>query len=306
MLRAARLSNRATTMNRRFLAGAALLSCLTLSPLAHAERSRAVRVPAASCTFELNVQFGNPVPYTGMVDGLVLVSATPASCISSWVAYSDADWMVVTERSSGEAAVTVKPNDSTLVRSATVRVAGLDYRITQVGKPDVPIFDGGLVKNGSFDTNLANWGWQDRFPNGVGTVTWVSTDANGNAGSGSMRVRNTSKDGPGMQILQCVPVTGGALHELKYAFSMSASGGLMQSEIIDFPTSDCSGPYGATNIRYGPKQYEANGSVAWRRESAIFRAGFDAQSAIIVFASKTTSLTQPFDLFVDDVVIKQQ
>lgn len=288
-------------MTRR-LALSLVLLVAVLVPVAEAQRQRSVRVSAPTCSFSLSVAFPNPVPDAGMSRGRLIVNGSPSSC-TSWNAYSPVPWIIFESGSpSGEAAVTVLANTSTSIRTATVLVAGLDLVITQLGKPEAPIIETGIIKNGAFATDLSFWGWQDRFPNGVGTVTWSNLDANGSAASGSLRMRNTQLSGPGMQILQCVQIPNiGEVYDFKFAYRMQATfSGAMAVRIIEFASQDCTGPYDVTSVRLD-QTFFPNNTEAWRREETSFRTGATAQSAIVVFGAKTQN-AQPFDAYVDDVV----
>jgi hypothetical protein len=277
------------------------LALVLLAPIAEAQRQRAVHSSAPPCSFSLSLAYADPVPDVGMVRGRIVLTPSAPTC-TSWNAYSPVDWIVFEPGNpANEAAMTVKRNESTTARAATVRVAGLELNVTQQGKVEVPIIEVGVVKNGTFASDLANWGWQDRFPNGVGTVTWAAgIDANGSAASGSMRLRNTLLDGPGMQSLQCVSVEAGVVYNFSFAYRMQVSGsGLMQVSVFDLESADCTGPY---FVRF-TKQYFPNGTDAWRRDTNTFRLGGTARSSLIVFASKTQT-NAAFDVYIDDVVMK--
>jgi all-beta uncharacterized protein len=283
---------------KRFLGVSLALAFLAVAPYAEAQRQRAVRSPAPPCSFSLSVGYADPISDAGMVRGHITV--TPLAGCTSWNAFSPVDWIVFEDDTTTDVKITVQPNSSTNARTAKVRVAGLDFSVTQQGRVEVPIIETGVVKNGTFAADLANWGWQDRFPNGVGTVTWNALDANGNPGSGSMRLRNTALPGPGMQSLQCVNVSAAAIYTFSFAYGMMPAGGLMQVSVFDLDTEDCTGPY---VLRF-TKQYFPNGDENWRRAATDpFRVGAFAKSALIVFASKTTT-SNAFDAYIDDVVLK--
>ncbi|HEX7833767.1 MAG TPA: BACON domain-containing carbohydrate-binding protein [Thermoanaerobaculia bacterium] len=282
----------------RFLGVSLALAFLAVAPFAEGQRQRAVRSPAPPCSFSLSIGYANPISDTGLIGGHITV--TPSAGCTSWNAFSPVDWIVFADETTTDVKITVQPNSSTNPRTAVVRVAGLDFSVTQLGRIEVPIIETGVVKNGTFATDLSNWGWQDRFPNGVGSTTWSSLDANGNPGSGSLRLRNTALAGPGMQLLQCVNVTPAAVYAFSFAYAMMPSGGLMQVSVFDLDTEDCTGPY---VLRF-TKQYFPNGTENWRRDTNSFRLGGAAKSALIVFASKTTPVNVPFDAYVDDVVLK--
>jgi hypothetical protein len=285
---------------KRILGVSLALAVLAVAPGADAQKQRAVRVPAPPCSFSLSFAFADPIPDAGLAGGRITVTPSAPTC-TSWGTYSPVDWISFATESTTNATITVTPNPTTSVRSAQVRVAGVDFNITQQGRVDPPFVELGIVKNGSFNVDLANWGWQDRFPNGVGTATWAAVDANNAAGSGSMQLRNTAVPGPGMQRLQCVSVTSGALYTFSFAYRMPPSGGLAQVSVFDLETDDCTGPYA---LRF-TRQYFPNGTQNWRRDSEIFRMAFAARSALIVFASKTQT-NSGFDVNLDDVALKQE
>jgi hypothetical protein len=287
---------------KRFLVVPVALALFAVAPVTQAQRQRAVRIPAAPCSFALTLAFANPVSDAGMVRGRIDVVSSPSSCVS-WNAYSPVDWIVFESGdTAAQAAVTVKPNPSSDVRTAVVHIAGLDLGITQLGKIEVPIIDTGIVQNGTFTTDLANWGWQERFPNGTGSVTWSSFDANGSTASGSMRLRNTLLTGPGMQELQCVSVVAGQIYNFKFAYRMQPSSGLMQVSVFHLDSTDCSGVYALDFTQ----QFFPSGNDNWFHGEGTFRVGGGARSALIVFASKTQSANQSFDTYIDDVTMKLQ
>lgn len=285
-------------MKRILLLALSLFVCVSA---AEAQRQRAVRIPAPACSFALSIAFANPVADTGVVRGRIIVTPSSGAC-TSWNAFSPVDWIFFEPGDApNEAAITVRENLETTPRAARVRIAGTEVEITQLGRPSPPLIDTGLVKNGAFDTNLDHWGWQDRFPNGPGSVEWTSLDSNGSSQSGSIRLRGTSNGSqiPGKQILQCVPVQGGQV----YTFGVDVRTGTTEQgvgviSLFDLVTDDCSGPYTLAFTQH----YNGNG-VDWTRESRSFRVGIDARSLLIVLASKT-KLTTPFDVYLDDITLK--
>lgn len=283
---------------KRILGVSLALALLAVAPFAEAQKQRAVRVPAPQCSFALSFGFADPISEAGLSGGFITLTPSSPNC-TSWSAYSPVDWISFATQSTTQAVMIVTANPSTSARTASVRVAGNDFTVTQQGKIEPPLVETGIVKNGTFDLDLANWGWQDRFPNGVGTFNWSSFDANASATSGSLQLRNTAVAGPGMQRLQCVTVTAGAVYSFSFAYRMRPSGGLSQVSVFDLDTEDCTGVY----VLRLTKQYFPNNSDTWRRDTNSFRMGGAAKSALIVFASKT-STSAGFDLFVDDVVLK--
>jgi hypothetical protein len=287
---------------KRFLVVSVALALFAVAPMTQAQRQRAVRIPAAPCSFALTLGFLNPVPDLGLVRGRIDVLSSSPSCVS-WNAYSPVDWITFEPGdTAAAAAVTVQPNASSEARTAVVHIAGLDLGITQLGKVDVPIVDTGIVQNGTFTSDLTNWGWQERFPNGTGSVTWSNLDADGSSVSGSMRLRNTLLTGPGMQQLQCVSVTAGQIYDFQFAYRMQASSGLMQVSVFHLDSTDCSGVYTLDFTQ----QYFPSGNDNWFHGEGTFRVGGGARSALIVFASKTQSANQSFDTYIDDVTMNLQ
>jgi hypothetical protein len=284
---------------RRLLA---VLALLALVPPAEAQRHRAVRPPAPPCAFSVSLAYPDPVPDAGMLRGRMIVTPSPASC-TSWNAYSPVDWIVIEAgAAANELAITVRPNEVTTPRAANLLVAGLEVPLTQLGRPETPIIETGIVKNGTFAKDLANWGWQDRFPNGVGTVSWSAVDANGSATSGSILLRSTAIPGPGIQSLQCVSITPGQVYEYRFAIRLGPeTEGVAVTSVLDLDSADCTGPYA---VRF-TEQITGDASRSWQRRTATFRAGFEARSALIVLASKTKT-NAAFDAHFDDIVLTQQ
>ncbi|MGN6187209.1 MAG: BACON domain-containing protein [Thermoanaerobaculia bacterium] len=283
---------------KRILGATLALAVLSIAPIAQAQKQRAVRVPAPPCSFNLSIAYADPISDAGMVRGRINVLPSASNC-TSFSTYSPVDWIALDVDSTTSVAVTVTPNPSTLARSAKVRVAGIDFNITQQGKVEAPFIETGVVKNGTFNTDLANWGWQDRFPNGNGTFAWATPDANGSASSGSMQLRNVPGTSAGMQRLQCVQVTPAVVYSFTFAYRMSPANGLAQVSVFDLDTDDCSGPY----ILRFTKQYFPNGTDNWRRDTNSFRLAGTTKSCLVVFASKTEN-NSAFDLYVDDVIMK--
>jgi len=271
-------------------------------PAAHAQRHRAVRVVAPACTFSLSVDYPNPVPDTGMTQGRITVTPSSQSC-TSWNAFSPVDWISIDGQTDTVLTISVKSNASSTARTAALRIAGLDLFVTQQPHVDQPpLIETGLVKNGTFNTDLTNWGWQDRFPNGVGTVTWSSSDAQNSAGSGSMMLRSTAIPGPGIQSLQCVTgIVSGQVYNYSFYIRLgNVNQGVGVTSVFDLDTDDCSGPY---TLRY-TQNFNGDGTT-WQKVSNSFRVGFSAKSMLIVLASKT-KLNTPFDVFYDDIAVKQE
>jgi hypothetical protein len=276
----------------------ALLALAVVPLSAEAQRHRAVRTPAPTCSFSVSIAYADPVPHAGMVAGRIVVTPAPASC-ASWDAFSPVDWIVV-ERGAApnEISVTVTPNETSNPRTANLRIAGVEVPLTQLPRPDSPVIETALVKNGTFDRDLTSWGWQDRFPNGVGDVFWDAADANGSTGSGSMRLRSTALAGPGIQRLQCIAnIEPGQVYEYRFAIRLgAATNGLSQTSVLDLDTPDCSGPY---EVRF-TEEIAGDAASSWQRRSATFRVRFEARSILIVLAGKTKTAA-PFDVFFDDV-----
>ncbi|HEX2835266.1 MAG TPA: BACON domain-containing carbohydrate-binding protein [Thermoanaerobaculia bacterium] len=261
-----------------------------------------MRVPAPQCSFSLSFGFADPIPDAGLAGGFITLTPSASGC-TSWSAYSPVDWISFATQSTTQAVMVVTANPSTGARSASVRVAGNDFTVTQQGKVEPPLIETGIVKNGTFDLDLANWGWQDRFPNGVGTSNWSNVDANGNSLSGSLLLTSVPGSVPGIQRLQCVQVTPATGYTFSFAYRMSATlptAGLSAVSIFELESDDCSGPYSLSETG----TYYPNGTNDWRRSTFSKPFRFGSRSALIVFASKTQT-SAPFDLYVDDVIMKQ-
>ena len=266
---------------RRFLVFFSLL----LSLSAHAARRRAVEPPAPSCTFALEATFG-AIPNEGLDRGVVHVNG---SC-PAWNAYSDSDWVSI-EQAGSDAIVSVAPNPTELPRTATLRIAGLPFVITQDAAP--AITDGNLLLNAHFDFDIEHWTWEDRFPNGAGIASWSS--------DGSLQMRST-RIGQTFQRLQCIAVEpsrkytyGGTVR----ASSPTAGGGAFA--FFEYPTSDCSGAYTIF------EQHSFLGTLDWQTKSWVTqnKTRSTTHSALFIVASSAVN-DVPFDLWFDDVFVKIQ
>jgi hypothetical protein len=69
-----------------------------------------------------------------------------------------------------------------------------------------------LVLNGTFNTDLSSW---SAFPQGTGTNTFATLDADGSAASGSAHVTNTTAAGSANSgLMQCRPATAGVSYDM--------------------------------------------------------------------------------------------
>jgi len=285
-------------MTFRSLRLLALLS-LSVATIAMAEpRRRAVRIPAPECSYALSSSIPDPVADVGISRAPVQVTPTTAGC-TSWAAFSEADWISV-ESDTSAAYVTVQSNPTPALRNAFVRIAGMQLNVTQAAQSGpVSPPSGELLANGHFDTDLAHWGWQDRFPNGSGDVSWSNLDVDGSSSSGSIRLRDDLTSGPAYQQLQCIAATPGTYDYgmAVRADSRTAVRGIIA--ILQFDTPDCSGAYGA----YPTKIIQVATPGTWERHTYTQTLAADKKAFLIVIGSwaRESGLQTTW---IDDVFLK--
>lgn len=259
-----------------------LVLVLSLASVAGAERRRAVRARTSDCTFSLSASFADPIPRDGMVRGIMTVTGSASAC-TSWAAYSDVSWVTI-EQSGSTAYISVLPNDTTQVRVARVRIAGVLFQLTQLpaeeSGPISPPTPTTLLTNGTFDFDLRAWGWLDRFPNGTGDATWSSLDANASIASGSMRLRDDLNSGPAYQQLQCINVAGSNTYAFGAAVrSSSRSGARPVFALVEYDTPDCAGNYPQRYPVYDTRVAEAN---VWERRNYTHTISATARSLSLI------------------------
>jgi hypothetical protein len=197
-------------MRPRILSLVLVLPLVFTAATASAQKRRAVRVPAPTCSYGVSTAFADPVPDGGMIRGRVNVATLTSGNCGGWAVGTDSDWVTIEAEpfaSTPAAYVTVTPNSSEQPRTASIRVAGTTLQITQLGRSAPPEVN--LLTNGRFHVDLSGWGWQERFPNGTGDVSWSSLDADGSMTSGSMRLRDDLNSGPAYQQMGCVNTAPG-------------------------------------------------------------------------------------------------
>ena len=273
-----------------------LIALLLAATAAASPRRRAVRSPGPGCTWSHVATFTNPVPDSGMVRGAVQVVPDPPTC-TSWAAYSPVDWIEV-ELEPMQALLTVAPNTAPETRTATVLIAGLPLEITQLGRPAVTD-PTNLLRNATFNTDIAFWGWQERFPNGSGDASWSSLDANGDAHSGSIRLRDDMVSSLSFQQLQCVNAAPGAY---RYGAAVRAASRDAARPIIaffEYPQADCAGEF----ARFTTKIIQVTQSGAWERYSYLDQLSDGYKSILIVIASwaREPGLQE---VWIDDVFVR--
>ena len=300
------------TRSIRPLSALLLLILFAAFDSAATTRRRAVRVSAPACGYTLVREHEDPVGDAGMTRGVVRVqpsAGAPAEC-RSWVSRSPVDWITI-EQGSGTppaALITVAPNTSEAVRSATVTIAGVAHEIVQLGRP--AIADPNLLVNAKFHVDLANWTWRADYPNSTGSASWSSFDANGSISSGSIMmrdslVRETDGNIRSFQRLQCVRIEPSRVYEYGGAIRLSgpASRGGAAIAIFEYESTDCSGPFTAnhkTNVVYAtvPESWE-------RHKFPLMRAGPDAHTwAFIIVSAVSSSTEPPFDVWFDDLFLR--
>jgi hypothetical protein len=262
-------------------------------------RARAVHIPAERCSFSLVPVWGTgPVPAAGLQRAMVLVYGQTALC-AQWLSYSDVDWVTVESApldAQPAAYVTVAPNVLPAARTTTLAIAGVRLEITQEAASGIRTQS--LVVNGTFDTNLFGWGWQDRFPNGFGAASWSPLDANGGPSSGSILLQDFGV-GLAFQQLQCIPVK----RSTPYLFGAkvrTGSGNERGNGIIawfNYPAADCSGSFTSQVIR----ELRPDAPALWQQFSFATVTGSRTEGVILVIASSADVTS--FDTWFDDVFV---
>lgn len=281
-------------MRSRFLLFVALFLSLTV----HAEsRRRAVRAPGPECSFSLSVGFADPVESGGLMDGVVNVIATPASC-TSWAAYTMAGWITI-ERAGMTAFLRVEPNASAQPRTAPVIIAGVPLTVTQLGAISPPINEPNLLQNGSFPLDVSHWSWQERFPNGTGQATWSPLDANLSIASGSMHMTDDFASPQAFSQSQCVPASPGFYD---YGFAVRANSRDTVRGIIaflEFFTEDCSGTYPA----YSVKQIRVDTPGVWQRAQYTEYLNDDKRAFMLIVGGWAREAGEQ-ELWLDDIFVR--
>jgi hypothetical protein len=282
-----------------------LIALALLAPAVFARRVRTVHHPAPTCSFSLVPSWGStPVASGGVTRALVLVYGQSDEC-SQWAAYSPVDWITVEaapQAAQPGAFVTVVPNATTQTRNATLVIAGIRLVVTQEGASTVspPVSSTNLIVNGTFDRDLAGWGWQARYPNSIGTPQWSQFDANGSPASGSMLLRDSDfLFAQGFQQLQCVRITSGRTYAFGGKVRTGSTGGEALIAFLTYNTTDCSGNY---SIRYVPSVPRDEPGV-WHKYDFTQFVGGSARSAILLFGSAAD--TPPFDAWFDDAYLQE-
>jgi len=263
-------------------------------------RSRAVRHPAEACSFSLVPTWDTaPVPAAGLQRGVVLVYGQTALC-AQWMSYSNVDWVTVESGpldAQPAAYVTVAPNGLPEGRTASLTIAGVRLDLTQ--EPAAAIRTQSLIVNGTFDTNVANWTWQDRFPNGLGASSWSALDANGSPSSGSILMQDGGVVGLAFQRLQCIPVKRSTPYVVgaKVRTSEGSERGNGIIAVFTYPEADCSGQYTSQVIH----ELRPDAPNVWQEFSFATVTGSRTEALLVVIASSATFAT--FDTWFDDVVL---
>jgi hypothetical protein len=280
-----------------------LLSFALLATAAEAApRRRAVRTPEPRCNYALTIDFADPIDDGGLQRGVVHVTPLGDHC-PGWIAESPVQWITIEtdpDTANDAAYVTVSPNPSTEPRAALISVARVQVQITQLGQ-DVVVSppSAGLLVNGNFHFDLAEWGWQDRFPNGSGDATWSSLDANGSMTSGSMRLTDDTSTAPAFQRMQCVNTTPG---NFDYGFtvrSASRDGAQGVMSFVRFLGTNCTGNY----TRDAPKIVRVTETGVWETHTYtdILPLGYQSIGLIVAGYAVQPGTQQ---VWVDDVFLR--
>lgn len=278
-----------------------LLSLLSIALPAEARR-RAVRFYDPPCQYVLTPLFTMPLPESGIDRGEIAVGIAGPNC-AGWAVISPVEWIHI-EASEAVAYITADPNESAEERRATVSIAGELLEIVQSassgGGPISPPIALNLLQNGSFHTDLAGWGWFDRFPNGSGDASWSPVDANGSPASGSILLRDRleSENGPAYQQLQCINATPG---QYDYGFAVRAESTTAVQGVIaflQFTGLDCTGTYPG----YTARTVIPPADGTWHRETWTASLGTRYRSILIVIGSWARQPgLQP--VWIDDVFV---
>lgn len=265
-------------------------------------KRRAVHVPAAKCSFSLAPTWNGNVPAAGITRGVVLVFGQTPEC-SGWAAYSSVPWATVEgapRDAQPTAYVTITANPDTTPRTTQLIIAGVRLVVTQDGAPAVsPPVANNLIVNGTFDRNIAPWGWQARFPNGIGVAQWSQFDANGSPASGSILLRDD--DGNlAFQQLQCVRVNANTTY--RFGAKVRSFEGVERGEgimaVFTYLASDCSGQFTSENIQL---LRPAERGV-WQEFSFRARTRSNIQGMIVVIAAAAN--VAPYEIWFDDVFLR--
>jgi hypothetical protein len=288
-------------MNRSISAVLVLLSLL-LTTGATAQKRRAVRSPAPSCSYSLAPTWGPAISAAGTDNAVLGVVANPSTC-TSWAAFSLTSWVTV-ERGGGVVNIDVAPNPTATDRTATLLVAGIKFQLVQEGAQVIsPPIEGTLLRNGGFDRDLSFWGWQDRFPNGNGFVAWSSADSASHPASGSIHIQNTrpTNEGPAYQQLQCAAVEPGVVYEYGFEFLASSSAGSAVLAIVEYGDADCNLDALAKETR--TKAIRVPGS--WQSEDYTIRMGLTTQSVLVVIGG-FASAGHTYEVNIDNVFLRKR
>ena len=286
-----------------------LILLALLAPVASARR-RTTHHPATACAFALAPAWGTAsIGATGVTGAQVLVYGQTAEC-AQWAAYSPVDWITVEAAplaAQPAAFVTVSANLTNAQRSATLVIAGVRLTVTQDASATIsPRIENNLLLNGTFDKDIASWGWQTRFPNGVGSAQWSPLDAAGNPSSGSILLRDEDfvsdpNSNYSFQRLQCVRIDGG-FYEYGTKVRTGSTGGAVEIAFITFASTDCS------DVTYKNRyvtEITPSAPGVWQKFDFVQGASGAARSAIIVLASAAEPTT-PFETWFDDVYLRKK
>jgi hypothetical protein len=290
-------------MRPRILSLVLVLPLVFAAVTAHAQKRRAVRTPAADCSYTVSTTFADPIPDGGMIRGRVNVATLTAGNCGGWAVDTNADWVTIEAEpfaSTPAAYVTVTPNNGDQPRTATVRIASATLTLTQLGRSAPPEVN--LLTNGKFHTGLSGWGWQDRFPNGTGDVSWSSLDAGGSMTSGSMRLRDDLTSGPAYQQMACANLAPGTYD---YGFSARVANRDAARAVIafvPFEGPNCTGaypqPYPVQTVR--PSQNNVWQSYTF---TDTLPAGHQSLGIVVAGWARQAGLQE---VWVDDVFLRNR
>jgi hypothetical protein len=166
------------------------------------------------------------------------------------------------------------------------------------------------VTNGTFDLNVNGW-----TANQYGTLSWNSTDAGGQAASGSARLDSQTGASPiGPTMSTCVAVTAGQPVQFaaKVKWLVSARKGAADAVITWVSDAACAGTAVPPVLQSNGSQYTAAGASSWQMLSATGTVPAGAQSALIRLrtvvysASGTDDSSVGLSALFDDVTLSQE
>jgi hypothetical protein len=162
------------------------------------------------------------------------------------------------------------------------------------------------VQNGSFDRDLAGWGFDNALPGGQGLpgdASWSNVYALNSTTSGSILLRSTgiNPDHRSFQQVQCVPLTPNE----RYAFGgdVRYGGDAAGSAILavgEFTSADCTGSV----VQVFSRSVFFSAPLAWTHAELIAVAGSGAHSGYLFLAAGMTGTGTTYQAWFDNVYVR--